>query len=137
MFSLDRDSSVPLADQIEHRLRAFIEGGQLSSGARLPSIRTLAAQLGVSPNTVVTAYDRLVAAACIDSRGTAGFFVSEAASQPGQMPGASLIEPGDEQEPVWLVQQQARTFEGGLKQSCQETLYSTQNGSEHFLLPPS
>jgi DNA-binding transcriptional MocR family regulator len=105
MFSLDRESSVPLADQIENRLRAFIDGGQLSPGARLPSIRTLAAQLGVSPNTVVTAYDRLVAAACIDSHGTAGFFVSETAQQPGQMPGASLIEPGDEQEPVWLVQQ--------------------------------
>lgn len=102
MFTLDRDSTVPLADQIESRLRALIEGGQLSAGAKLLSIRTLAKQLSVSPNTVVTAYDRLVAAALIDSRGTAGFFVCETAAQ---QPFQALLEAGEEQEPVWLVQQ--------------------------------
>ena len=40
MFSLDRDSPAPLADQIETRLRALVEGGRLSAGAKLPSIRT-------------------------------------------------------------------------------------------------
>ena len=80
MFLLDRDSPLPLADQIETRLRALIEGGQLPPGARLMSIRQLATQFGVSPNTVVTAYDRLVAAGLIESRGTAGFFACEPAA---------------------------------------------------------
>ncbi|HUG21346.1 PLP-dependent aminotransferase family protein [Piscinibacter sp.] len=102
MFSLDRNSPVPLADQIEARLRALIKDGQLPAGAKLTSIRTLAAQLGVSPNTVVTAYDRLVAAALIDSRGTAGFFVCEVA---GSVPLDALLEAGEEQDAIWLVQQ--------------------------------
>lgn len=102
MFTLDRDSPVPLADQIEARLRALFESGQLSAGAKLPSIRTLARQLGASPNTIVTAYDRLVAAALIESRGTAGFFVCEAAAQ---QPFQAQLEAGEEHDPVWFVQQ--------------------------------
>ena len=102
MFSLDRSSKLPLADQTETRLRALIDSGQLSAGARLPSIRSLAGQLAVSPNTVVTAYDRLVAAGLIDSRGTAGFFVREV---PGAMADEPTLEAGEEQDAVWLVQQ--------------------------------
>ncbi|MGM9481855.1 PLP-dependent aminotransferase family protein [Roseateles sp. NT4] len=103
MFSLDRDSSLPLADQIEQRLHALIASHQLPPGARLNSIRQLASRLGVSPNTVVVAYDRLVAAGVIDSRGTAGFFVAEGPAD--AMPDAARVEAGEEQEAVWLAQQ--------------------------------
>ena len=110
MFPLDRDAATPLADQIEARLRALIEAGQLPPGARLLSIRQLAGQLGVSPNTVVTAYDRLVAAGVIASRGTAGFFVGETAAAPE----APWLEAGEEQDPVWLAQQANDQREGVL-----------------------
>lgn len=103
MFSLDRDSSIPLAEQIELRLQALIHSAQLPPGARLNSIRQLASRLGVSPNTVVVAYDRLVAAGVIDSRGTAGFFVAEGPAD--AMPDAARVEAGEEQEAVWLAQQ--------------------------------
>lgn len=103
MFSLDRDSPTPLADQIEQRLHALIASAQLPPGARLNSIRQLALRLGVSPNTVVTAYDRLVADGLIDSRGTAGFFVAD--RQGDAMPDAVRVEAGEEQEAVWLAQQ--------------------------------
>ncbi len=103
MFSLDRDSPTPLADQIERHLHALIQSARLPPGARLNSIRQLAARLGVSPNTVVTAYDRLVAAGLIDSRGTAGFFVAEGPAN--AMPDAARLEAGEEQEAVWLAQQ--------------------------------
>ena len=117
MFSrLDRDSSVPLADQIEQRLRELIASGQCATGSKLVSIRALAQQLGVSPNTVVTAYDRLVAAGLIDSRGTAGFFVSERAAAPA-LPDVAALEAGDEQEPVWLAQQANEQRAGVLQAS--------------------
>lgn len=103
MFALDRHASTPLVDQIEAGLRELMSTGRLPAGARLPSIRQLALQLGVSPNTVVTAYDRLVAAGLIDSRGTAGFFVAETPA--GQVDSQAYLEAGDEQEPVWLAQQ--------------------------------
>jgi DNA-binding transcriptional MocR family regulator len=102
MFPLDRTSSVPLADQIESRLAGLIAAGQWPPGARLPSIRALAAQLSVSPNTVITAYDRLVAQGLLDTRGTAGFFVSESSTPEGL---TSALEAGAEHDAVWLVQQ--------------------------------
>jgi DNA-binding transcriptional MocR family regulator len=102
MFAVDRLSPVPLADQIETRLGSLMEGGPLPAGTRLPSIRTLARQLGVSPNTVVTAYDRLAAAGRIESRGTAGFVVQ---GPRGAADDSTPLEAGEEQEAVWLVQQ--------------------------------
>jgi DNA-binding transcriptional regulator YhcF (GntR family) len=103
MFSLDRAVPIALADQIELRLRELIGGGQLPAAARLLSIRQLAAQLAVSPNTVVTAYDRLMALGLIESRGTAGYFVCE--SRHSALPDAAALEAGEEQDGVWLAQQ--------------------------------
>ncbi|MEN9398416.1 MAG: hypothetical protein RLZ81_2946 [Pseudomonadota bacterium] len=103
MFSLDRNAPTPLADQIELRLRELIAGGQLPAAARLLSIRQLAVQLAVSPNTVVTAYDRLMALGLIESRGTAGYFVRE--TRRAELPDAAALEAGEEQEGVWLAQQ--------------------------------
>ncbi|MFP5440288.1 MAG: PLP-dependent aminotransferase family protein [Gammaproteobacteria bacterium] len=75
MFTLDRESAVPLTEQLEAELRRRIAGGQLAPGARLPSIRQLASRLGVSAYTVVNAYDRLVAAGVVEARATSGLFV--------------------------------------------------------------
>jgi len=76
MFELSRESSVPLVDQIAERITKLIQHGQLSAGARLPSIRKLARLVGASPFTVVDAYDRLVARGIIESRAGRGFFVT-------------------------------------------------------------
>jgi DNA-binding transcriptional MocR family regulator len=103
MFTLDRDSAIPLSEQIDARLRALIGNGQLSAGARLTSIRQLATQLDISPNTVVVAYDRLVADGLVFSRGTAGYFVADAGEEEASH--AAPLEAGEEQEPVWLAQQ--------------------------------
>jgi DNA-binding transcriptional MocR family regulator len=103
LFTLDRQSTVPLAVQIEQQLRLLLERGQLAAGTRLPSIRRLAQQLGVSPNTVVVAYDRLVAEAALEARGKAGYFVSPWVHGGGDT--AALLEAGDAQDPVWLAQQ--------------------------------
>ena len=103
MFSLDRNTPIALAEQIELRLRELIAGGQLPAAARLMSIRQLALQLAVSPNTVVTAYDRLMALGFIESRGTAGYFVCE--SRHATLADAAALEAGEEQDGVWLAQQ--------------------------------
>jgi GntR family transcriptional regulator/MocR family aminotransferase len=58
---LDRAASAPLFSQLYQRLRRAILAGQIASGARLPSTRTLARQLHVSRNIVVMVYELLVA----------------------------------------------------------------------------
>lgn len=105
MFAIDRSSAIALSTQIEAKLRHLAESRALPGGARLLSIRQLATQLAVSTNTVVVAYDRLVAAGVIDSHGTAGFFVRTRHDASSAVPDEVALEAGEEQEAVWLAQQ--------------------------------
>jgi DNA-binding transcriptional MocR family regulator len=75
-ITLDAASREPLTDQLVNGVRQLIEGRQLVPGARLPSIRQMAAQRGISRFTVMEAYDRLVANGLIESRRGSGFFVA-------------------------------------------------------------
>lgn len=83
MLDLVRTSKIPLTNQIVDGLAAMIQQGQLAEGTRLPSVRRLSRQLGVSAFTVVTAYDRLAASGTIEPRAGTGFFVSRRAADPG------------------------------------------------------
>jgi len=59
-------------------LRARIDSRALPRGARLPSVRRLAEELGVSKSTVVEAYDRLAAEHAVEARRGSGFYVAAA-----------------------------------------------------------
>jgi GntR family transcriptional regulator/MocR family aminotransferase len=76
-IDLDRARRTPLAAQIYGAIREAIETGRLASGARLPSWRDLAAQLGVSRGTVRVAYERLIAEQFAIGLGAAGTRVAE------------------------------------------------------------
>ena len=70
-------SSESLQGQLVRQVRALILGGELSAGADLPSIRSLAREQQVSVITVQRAYDLLMQEGLIHSRRGKGFFVSE------------------------------------------------------------
>ena len=76
MITLDPGESGPLFLQIATRLRAAISTGAIGAGARLPSARTLSAQLGVARGTIDAAYDMLAGEGAIEPRGAAGTIVS-------------------------------------------------------------
>lgn len=84
-------------------IRRRMAARALAAGEKLPSVRGFAAQMGVSPSTVVEAYDRLVAEGLIRSRPGAGFFVA------GAVPPLLLaeVEPRQEREidPFWVSRQ--------------------------------
>jgi GntR family transcriptional regulator/MocR family aminotransferase len=56
---LDRTSGEPLSTQIARQIAQAIREGRIGRGTRLPSTRALARLLGVSRNTVMTAYETL------------------------------------------------------------------------------
>lgn len=70
-----------LGDTIVERLREEIASGGRPEGSRLPSIRKASMEFGVSKNTIVEAYDRLVATGLIASRKGSGFVVIRGAEQ--------------------------------------------------------
>lgn len=59
VLSLDSTNPVPPYEQIAAQIRALILAGRLKDGDELPSVRQLAHDLRVAPNTVVRAYDEL------------------------------------------------------------------------------
>ena len=59
MFLLNIQSKVPIFEQIETQIMRFIETGVLAPGDRLPSVRQLAKDNGINPNTVAKAYAQL------------------------------------------------------------------------------
>ncbi|MGO4714787.1 MocR-like pyridoxine biosynthesis transcription factor PdxR [Bradyrhizobium sp. 2TAF24] len=75
-LNLDRDQSAPLYRQIHDSIRMAIESGQLRPGDRLPSARSLAAQLHAARGTIDTAYALLSGEGYIISRGPRGTIVS-------------------------------------------------------------
>ncbi len=84
-------------------IQARIASGALGPGDRLPSIRGFAAAIGVSPSTVVEAYDRLAAEGLIRSRPGSGFFVARlsaprALAQPATDPDRAI-------DPFWVSRQ--------------------------------
>ena len=68
LVALDRRDALPLHEQLERTLRDAIRGGRLEAGARLPSSRGLAGELGVSRGVVTAAYDQLVAEGYLQTR---------------------------------------------------------------------
>ena len=71
-ISLDSTATAPLYRQLYDALRAAILEGRLIAGARLPSSRQLAADLGVGRNTVLAAYEQLTAEGYLEGRVGAG-----------------------------------------------------------------
>ena len=66
-----------LTEQLSARFGERIRNRLLAPGARLPSVRQCAEQHGVSPSTVVAAYDQLLAQGLVEARKNRGFFVRE------------------------------------------------------------
>lgn len=67
----------PISKQIVDAVRMKIATGELSVGWQLPSVRGLAQQLTINPNTVAKAYAELTAEGRLESRPGLGLFVAE------------------------------------------------------------
>jgi len=78
MVTVDTASPIPPYDQVRAHLATQISDRSLAVGTRLPTVRRLAADLGLAVNTVARAYRELEAAGLIETRGRAGSFVSAA-----------------------------------------------------------
>ena len=65
----------PASAQAREALRDLIDRGELLPGERLPTVRALAANAALAPNTIARAYRELEEAGYLEGRGRAGTFV--------------------------------------------------------------
>ena len=95
----------PLYEAVAARLRENIHAGALSDGERVPSVRAMSRQVGVSIGTVVQAYQQLEAQGVIVARPQSGYYVRHTelpgiTRKPGRMtpkprPPSALVPPPD------------------------------------------
>lgn len=78
-FRLDGHSGVPVYRQIIDQVMAGIAAGALKPGDQLPTVRQVAVDLSINPNTVMRAYRELEIRAVLDTQQGTGTFI---ASQP-------------------------------------------------------
>ncbi|MDD5852473.1 MAG: GntR family transcriptional regulator [Galactobacillus timonensis] len=121
MFLLNIQSKVPIFEQIETQMMRFIETGVLAPGDRLPSVRQLAKDNGINPNTVAKAYARLEQDGYVHNVPKKGVYVAE------------VIHPQTIDERIVTVMRQWRD-EGITKDTvlaCADAAYEEKNDAEN------
>ena len=83
-FTLDTASGIPFYRQIIRRIEELVLAGTLPAGTRLPTIRSLAIQLKINPNTIAKAYAELELRGIVTTQVGSGTFVSGDVPEPEQ-----------------------------------------------------
>ncbi len=81
-LKIDRQSGVPLYRQIIERIWAAVASGTLKPGAQLPTVRSVAVDLAINPNTVAKAYREMEIQGVLESQQGTGTFVAERPQKP-------------------------------------------------------
>jgi len=93
---VDETSALPVFEQIQTQVVDLVTTGALPPGARLPSVRALADQLGVAPGTVAKAYRGLEQEGFVVTAGRHGTRVAEqtaGGSEPGRAAVRAALQP--------------------------------------------
>ena len=109
---LDPESPLNLQKQIRQKLVEGILTGALPPGHKLPSSRKLAEQLDVARNTVVLAYQQLVADGYLVSRSRSGIFVNEEMLETRVGYGAETVPTSVERAAAWKKRTKRPEFAG-------------------------
>ena len=81
MIHLDYRDTRPIYEQVKDGLRRLMVTGALRGGDKLPSVRQLATQLAINPNTIARAYSELEAESFVCTVSGKGTFVAEGREQ--------------------------------------------------------
>ncbi|MCK5037051.1 MAG: GntR family transcriptional regulator [Candidatus Sabulitectum sp.] len=96
MLKIDAGSAVPVYEQLKRQIKLGIVSGKYPSGYKMPSIRQLASQLKINPNTIAKVYRQLETEKFIASKTGSGFFVKMEKEQMGSTRKILLAELADE-----------------------------------------
>ena len=94
--AVDQLSPLPPYEQIRQQVRAHVTAGLLGTGDRLPTVRALAARLGLATNTVARAYQELEADGLVSTRRRVGTVVTATAAVPDDPVAAAVAAGADE-----------------------------------------
>jgi GntR family transcriptional regulator len=84
-FRLDLQSGVPVYRQLIDRVLGGIASGELLPGDQLPTVRQMAVDLSINPNTVVRAYRELEIRGVLETQQGTGTFISRQTVKPDEV----------------------------------------------------
>jgi len=84
-FRLDEHSGVPVYRQIIDQVLGGIAAGTLAAGTQLPTVRQVAVDLSINPNTVVRAYRELEIRGVLETQQGSGTFISQQKVKPDEV----------------------------------------------------
>ena len=76
-LKIDRESKTPVYEQIRQQILELVRDGLLPAGTKIPSVRELARDLGISVKTVRTAFDELSAERILETKHGSGTYIAE------------------------------------------------------------
>jgi DNA-binding transcriptional regulator YhcF (GntR family) len=74
---INHSSHIPPHEQLRLAIIEGVRGGDLRAGNKIPTVRAMAADLSIAPNTVARAYRDLEKLGVIETRGRAGTFIAD------------------------------------------------------------
>src|ERR1700723_3465107 len=81
-FRLDADSGVPVYRQLIDQVTGALAAGSLAAGNQLPTVRQVAVDLAINPNTVMRAYREMEIRGILDTQQGTGTFIAEQKTPP-------------------------------------------------------
>lgn len=89
---VDHHSVVPPYEQLRQGVIARVRSGELAAGTKIPTVRALAVQLGLAPNTVARAYRELEQDGVLETRGRLGSFIASSGDPTQDAAGRAATE---------------------------------------------
>lgn len=83
-FNLDSHSGVPVYRQLIDQVHAAIATGRLQPGDQLPTVRLVAVELTINPNTVIRAYREMEIRGILDTQQGSGTFIADQKIEPSK-----------------------------------------------------
>jgi len=113
MITIDSRSATPPYEQLRTQFMAEVQSGELAAGTRLPTVRKLAEDLGLAPNTVARAYRELEADGFIETRGRNGSYVNAQGDAAERQAQEAAREYANRIRKLGIPREQALTYVAG------------------------
>ncbi|RJO76360.1 GntR family transcriptional regulator [Nocardia panacis] len=91
-ITVSHESPVPPYEQLRLGIIGQVRSGELAAGTKIPTVRALAAELGLAPNTVARAYRELEADGVVETRGRQGSFIASSGDPTRDLAGRAATE---------------------------------------------
>ena len=113
---IDSSNATPVFEQLRMQILGLVRSGELIAGTKIPTVRGLAEELKIAPNTVAKTYRELEQQGVIETRGRSGSFVASGGDPSRDIAARAATEFVKTVRSIGLDDEQARAFvESALK----------------------